>query len=77
MASANDIVEDKADEHKERVVKGDRKRHAGRALEGDWEMDVLEETFFELLVEYPLEQWCQDAGKEEEDETIVDLTVRQ
>ena len=77
MASADEIVEDKANEHKEGVVKGDRKRYVGRAVEGDGEMDVLEETFFELLVEYPLEQWCQDAGKEEEDETIVDLTVRQ
>ena len=76
MASTDGIVEDKADEHKECVVKGGQERYAGRAVEGDWEMDVLEETYSELPVHYPLEQWCKDAGKEEKEEAIVELTVR-
>ena len=75
VASTDDIVEDKADEHKERVVKGGPRRYVGRAVEGDWEIDILEETYSELLVQYPLEQWRKDAGKEEEDEAIVELTV--
>ena len=36
-------------------------------VEGDWEMDVPEETYPELLVQYALEQWCKDADKEEKD----------
>jgi hypothetical protein len=76
VASTDDIVEDKADEHPEHVVKRGRRRDGGRAAEGDWEIDVLEETYSELLVQYPLEQWCKDAGKEEEDEAVVELTVR-
>jgi hypothetical protein len=76
VASTDDIVEDKADEHPEHVVKGGGRRHVVRAAEGHWEIDVLEETYPELLVQYPLEQWCKDADKEEEDEAIVELTVR-
>ena len=34
---------------------------------GDWEMDVLEEMYPELPVQYVLEQWCKDADKEEKD----------
>jgi hypothetical protein len=76
-ASTDDIVEDKADEHKEHVVKRGRRRYGSRVAEGNWEIDVLEETYSELLVQYPLEQWCKDADKEEDDKAIVDLTVRQ
>ena len=76
MASTDDIVEDKADEHPEHVVKGGRRRHVGREAERDWEIDVLEETYSESLVQNPLEQWCKDTDKEEEDEAIVELTVR-
>ena len=36
-------------------------------VKGDWEMDVLEETNLELLVQNALEQWCKDADKEEKD----------
>jgi hypothetical protein len=74
VASTDDIVEDKADEHRGHVVKGGR--DVERDGEDNWEIDVLEETCPELLVQYPLEQWCKDAGKEEEDEAIVELTVR-
>ena len=76
MASTDDVVEDKADQHRGHVIKGGRWRHAARAAEGDWEIDVFEETYFELLVQYPLEQRCKDADKEEEDEDIIELTVR-
>jgi hypothetical protein len=77
VASTGDIVKDKADEHPRHVVEGVRRRHDDRAAKGDWEIDVLEETYSELLVQYPLKQRCKDANKEEEDEAIVQLTVRQ
>ena len=76
MPSADDIVENKADNHPEHDVKGGPKRYGG-APEDDCKIDVLEETYFEPLVQYPLEQWCKNAGKKEEDEAIVELTVRE
>ena len=75
VASTDDIVEDEADQHREYEVKGSRRRHCAHATEGHWEIDVFEETRPELLLQYPLEQWCKDAGKKEEDETIVEPTV--
>ena len=75
MASTDDIVEDKAEEHRGHEVKGARRRYSGRAVEDDWEMDVLEEIDSRLLVQYPLEQWCKDSGKEEENKAIVELSV--
>jgi hypothetical protein len=76
VASTDDIIKDKADKNPGHVVKGGRRRYVGRAAEGDWEINVLEETYSKLLVQYPLEQWCKDAGKEEEEEAIVELTPR-
>ena len=73
MASTDDIVKGKADEHQGHEVKGGPRRYGGRAKEGDWEIDVFEEIYFEFLVQYPLEQWCKDADKEEA-EAIVELT---
>jgi len=73
VASTDDTVEDKANEHLGHVIKGGCRRQAAHAAEGDCEIDVLEETHFELLVQYPLEQWCKDADKEEA-EAIVELT---
>ena len=75
MASPDDIVKGKADKQRGDVVKGGCRRYVGRAAEDDWEIDVLEETYSELLVQYPLEQWCEDTGNEEEDKAIVELTV--
>ena len=55
MASTDDIVEDKADEHRRDDVKWGRRRYAGRAAEDEWEINVLEEIYSEPLVQYPLE----------------------
>ena len=71
MAPTNDIVNDEADEHGGYVIKGCRRRHGASGAEGDWEIDVLEEIYFELLVQYPLEQRCKKAGKAKEEEAIV------
>jgi hypothetical protein len=76
VAPTDDIVKDKADEHHGHIVKGGRRGQVERATEGDWEIDVLEEIYSELLVQYPLKQGCKGADKEEEDEAIVELTVR-
>ena len=76
MALTDDIVEYKTDEHRRHVVEGGRRGHDTRAAEGNWEIDVLEETHFKLFVQYLLEQWCEDTDKEEEAEAIVELAVR-
>ena len=76
VASADNIGEDEADKHSRHDVKGGSRRYDGRAAEGNWETYVPEETYPELLVQYPLEQWYKDADKEEKDEAIVELTVR-
>ena len=76
MASTDDVVEGKADEYPRHVVKGRCRRHVGHATKGDWKIDVLEETYPELLVQYPLEQWSKKAGQEEKYEAIIELTAR-
>jgi hypothetical protein len=76
VAPADNIVKDKADEYPGHIVKRGGRGHEVRATEDDWEIDVLEEICSELLVQYPLKQGCKDTGKEEEDEAIVELTVR-
>ena len=75
VAPTDDIVKDKADENPGHVVKGGRRRYVARAAEGNREIDILEETYSELFVQYPLEQRCKDAGKEEKEEAIIELTV--
>ena len=55
MASTDDIVEDKADEHPRDDVKWGRRRYVDRAAEGQWEINVLKKTYSEPLVQYPLE----------------------
>ena len=77
MASTDDIVENKADEYRGHVIEGSSRGECARATECDWEIDVLEEIHFELLVQYPLEQRRKDADKEEEDEDVIELTVRE
>jgi hypothetical protein len=75
VPSTDNIVEDKADDHPGYVVNGGPRRYIG-GVEDNWEIDVLKEIYSELLVQYPLEQWCKEADKEEEQEAIVELTVR-
>ena len=77
MPSADDIVKNKADKHRGHGVKGGPRRYEGRSAEDDWKIDVLEETHFELLVQYPLEQWCKNAGQKEDYEAVVELTMRE
>ena len=77
MPSADDIVENKADKYPGHDVKGGPRRYGSRTAEDDWKIDVLEEAYFELFVHYPLEQWCKNASKKEEEEAIVELTVRE
>ena len=43
VASTDDIVKDKADEHRGRVVERSRRRHVGRGTKDDREIDVFEE----------------------------------
>ena len=54
VASTDYTVEDEADEHCGHVVNGGRGRHEAIAVEGNCEIDLLEETYSELLVQYPL-----------------------
>ena len=77
MAPTDYIVEDEADEPRGHVVNMGRGRHEAHVVEGDWEIDILEETYSELLVQYPLKQRRKDARKEEKNEAIIQLTLRQ
>ena len=74
VASTDDIVEDKADDH---IVDGRHRRQKVRASEDERKVDVLEKIDSELLVQHPLEPRCKDAGKEEDSEAVVKLTVRE
>jgi hypothetical protein len=56
VASTDDIVEGEGEERPEHKVKGGCRRYvARRKAEDDREIDVLEETYSELLVQHPLE----------------------
>ena len=54
MASADDVVEDKADENSRHIVKRRRRRQVTRAGEDNRKVDILEEIDLELLVQNPL-----------------------
>ena len=75
-APTDDTVEDEADEHPGCIV--DR-RPWGQSDTGKYEreIEVLETVHLEFLVHYPLDSWRSDAEKEEEDERVVELTVRE
>jgi hypothetical protein len=77
VAPTNDIIKEKADEHPGHVVKRGCRRQVARASENEREVDIFEEADPELLVQSPLYQRCKRAGQEEEDEAVVELTVRE
>ena len=76
-ALTDDIIEDEADEHPGCIVDQRRRRQKAGTGKDDWEIEVLETVHLELLVQYPLDCWRSDAEKEEEDERVVELTVRE
>lgn len=77
VSPADDVVEDKADEHPGHKVERRRGRQRARAHKDDREAEVLEEIDLELLVQYPLDERRDGASQEEEHEAIVQLAFRE
>ena len=75
-APTDDMVEDEAGEHPGCIVDRRRRRNVGIGKD-EREIEVLETVHLELLVQDPLDSWCSDAEKEEEDERVVELTIRE
>jgi len=76
-APTDDIVEDEADEYPGYIVDHRPRSQSGGTTKDEREIEVLEPVYLEFLVHYPLDRWCSDAEKEEEDERVVELTVRE
>jgi hypothetical protein len=76
-APTDDIVEDEADDHPGCIVDRRRRRQRASTAKDEREIEVLETVHLEFLVHHPLDGWCSDAEKEEEDERVVELTVRE
>ena len=57
MATTDSIVEHEADEDPRYIVEGRCGRHVTRAGENKREIKILEESKFELLMQYPLDKW--------------------
>ena len=75
MSSTDPIVEDKGEKHPGYIVKWRCRGDESCTRKDDREVDVLEGAYFELLVDYPLDQWCKGAEKEEEHEAVIELTI--
>ena len=77
MAATDDEVEQKANKHPTHVVQRRRRGYAAGAAECEWEVEVLEKAHPEILVQSPLDKGNNGAYQEEEDEAIVELTMRE
>ena len=77
MAPTDDIVKDEADEHPWHKIDRRRGRQAAGTGKDEREVEVLEEVHPELLVHYPLDNWCKGTHEEGEYKTVVELTVRE
>jgi hypothetical protein len=75
VAPTNDVVEHEADENPGHIVERRRGRQVARAREDEREIEVLEELHLELLLERPLDHWCDDPDQEEEHEAVVELAM--
>ena len=75
MAPTHEIVKDEADEDPWYIVDRCRGRHVGRARKDDREIEVLEEIESEPFVYCPLDEGCEHANQEKENDTVVELTV--
>ena len=69
------IVEDEAENYPGCIVEWRRRGSVPRTCKDDWEVDVLEGVYVELLVNYPLDQWRKGTKEEEEHETMIELTM--
>ena len=77
MAPTDKVVGGNGDEHPRYEVEWSRGRHGGRATEDEREVDVLKEGESERLVQDPLEERHDGADKEEHQQSVVDLTIRE
>jgi len=77
VAPTDEIVKEVADQDPGYIIQRCRGRHVARARKDDREIEVLEETDFELFVYCPLDERCHRANQEKENETVVELTVRE
>ena len=77
MAPTDDVIEDEADQHPGHKVERGRWRHRARTREDDRKVEVLEDADLVPLLQNPLAQRCDGAEEEEEDEAVVQLSVRE
>jgi hypothetical protein len=77
VAPTDVIVKDEADQDPRYIVERCRGRQVASARKDDREIEVLEETDFELLVYCPLDDGYDRANQEKENEPVVELTVRE
>jgi len=77
VAPTDEIVKDEAYEDPGYIVERCRGRQVGSARKDDREIEVLEETDFELFVYCPLDEGYDRANQEKVNETVVEPTVRE
>ena len=76
VAATDHVVEQEANEHPRYVVEWCHRWNIGDRTKDEWEVDILEKGQLELLVTRPLDKWCNSTHEEEEEQAIVEVTVR-
>lgn len=77
MTSADDIIEEETDEHPRYVVERRRRWQGARRPKDERKIEVLERVHLQLLVQHPLNKWCNGAQDEEEYEGVIELAMRE
>jgi hypothetical protein len=77
VVTADNVVEQEADEHPRHIVQRCRRWHIADTIENDREVEVPKKRHLKLLVESPLDKWRNSTGHEKEDGAMVQLTVRE
>jgi hypothetical protein len=77
VAATDNVVEHEADAHPRYVVQRRRRRNEVDATKEYREIEIPKETHLIFLLESPLDKRGNSPGQEEEEEGVVQLTVRE
>ena len=77
VTTADDVVEEEADEAPGDVVGGCRWRDETRSAKDDGEVNVTDEAALPLQLDEILRERTKEADEEEEHEAVVDLALRE